>query len=123
MDLFLDLWKGEDDIPQKPKPAQKIEVDPDSVDNENFLEATIIRPPVEVPEIPILNITSSNVKLGVTSTEWAEMIDVSQPVPEFRDKIKDMAHTYPFELDNFQKQVGYLRNTIYANSLVIVRYV
>lgn len=44
-------------------------------------------------------------KTGVTSTDWAEMIDVSQPVPEFTDKIKDMAQTYPFELDNFQKQV------------------
>lgn len=43
--------------------------------------------------------------MGVTSTEWAEMIDVSLPVPEFKEKIKDMAHSYPFELDTFQKQV------------------
>lgn len=62
-------------------------------------------PKIELPELPILNITSSNIKLGATSTEWAEMIDVSLPVPEFRQKLKDMAHTYPFELDNFQKQV------------------
>lgn len=63
---------------------------------------------MELPEIPILNISSSTVKTGVTATEWAEMIDVSLPVPEFREKLKDMAHTYPFELDNFQKQVGSL---------------
>lgn len=74
-------------------------------DDDNFLEGTIIHPPVELPDIPVLNITSSNVRTGVTSTEWAEMIDVSLPVPDFREKIKDMAHTYPFELDNFQKQV------------------
>lgn len=60
---------------------------------------------MELPEIPVLNITSSAPKMGVTSTEWAEMIDVSLPVPEFKEKIKDMAHSYPFELDTFQKQV------------------
>lgn len=80
-----------------------IEVDPS--ENDNFLEDTIIRPPVELPELPILSITSSSVKTGVTATEWAEMIDVSQPVPDFKEKIKDMAHSYPFELDIFQKQV------------------
>lgn len=74
---------------------------------DNFLESTVIRPPVELPEIPVLNITNSNVKLGVTSTEWAEMIDVSLPVPNFREQIKDMAHEFPFELDNFQKQVSF----------------
>lgn len=73
--------------------------------NDNFLEDTLNRPPVELPEIPILNITSSAVRPGVTSTEWAEMIDVSQPVPDFGEKIKDMAHSFRFELDNFQKQV------------------
>lgn len=62
-------------------------------------------PQIELPELPTLNISSSDIKLGVTSTEWAEMIDVSLPVPDFRQKLKDMAHTYPFELDNFQKQV------------------
>lgn len=61
---------------------------------------------MELPEIPVLSITSSSIKHVVTSTEWAEMIDVSQPVPEFYDKIKEMARTYPFELDNFQKQVS-----------------
>lgn len=86
------------------RPVKKLELDSDA-DNDNFLEATIIRPPIELPELPVLNITSSTAKQGVTSTDWAEMIDVSQPVPEFREKIKDMAQTYPFELDNFQKQV------------------
>lgn len=68
---------------------------------------------MELPEIPILNITSSSVRTGVTSTEWAEMIDVSQPVPDFREKIRDMAHSFPFELDNFQKQVFFMLISIY----------
>ncbi|XP_075982834.1 superkiller complex helicase subunit twister [Anticarsia gemmatalis] len=100
---LVDLWKDEEPQTKPSKPTKKVELE-DSEDNDNFLEDTIIRPPVELPEIPILNITSSSMKTGVTSTEWAEMIDVSQPVPDFREKIKDMAHTYPFELDVFQKQ-------------------
>ena len=101
------LWKDEEVAEKQPqRPVKKLELDSDT-DNDNFLEATIIRPPIELPEIPVLNITSSAAKQGVTSTDWAEMIDVSQPVPEFREKIKDMAQTYPFELDNFQKQVSF----------------
>ncbi|KAL7016749.1 hypothetical protein ACKWTF_010116 [Chironomus riparius] len=38
------------------------------------------------------------------STEWAEIIDISQPVKNFYERVADMAHQYPFELDNFQKQ-------------------
>lgn len=82
----------------------ELHIEKDSGDD-NFLEETVIRPPVELPEIPVLNITNSAVKMGVTSTEWAEMIDVTLPVPNFKEQINDMAHTFPFELDNFQKQV------------------
>ncbi|XP_063627871.1 superkiller complex protein 2 [Cydia splendana] len=100
---LVGLWQDEDEPQPKSKPNQP-QPETDSTDNDNFLESTIIQPPLELPEIPILNITSSSVRTGVTSTEWAEMIDVSLPVPDFREKIKDMAHSYPFELDNFQKQ-------------------
>ncbi|XP_034834097.1 superkiller complex protein 2 [Maniola hyperantus] len=100
------LWQddNEQEETKKPKPKKvHIEIEKDPAED-NFLESTVIHPPVELPEIPVLNITNSAAKMGVTSTEWAEMIDVSRPVPEFREKIKDMAHTYPFELDIFQKQ-------------------
>ncbi|XP_063367548.1 superkiller complex protein 2 [Cydia amplana] len=100
---LVGLWKDEDEPRPKTKQNQP-QPESDPTDNDNFLESTIIQPPVELPEIPILHITSSSVRAGVTSTEWAEMIDVSLPVPDFREKIKDMAHSYPFELDNFQKQ-------------------
>ncbi|XP_041969235.1 helicase SKI2W [Aricia agestis] len=99
------LWQDDDDVEEKPKPAKAVELSADSdTDDDNFLESTVIKPPVELPEIPILNITGSSVRTGVTSTDWAEVIDVTQPVPEFKEKIKDLAHAYPFELDNFQKQ-------------------
>ncbi|XP_063704669.1 superkiller complex protein 2 [Culicoides brevitarsis] len=37
-------------------------------------------------------------------TEWAEMLDVTQPVKDFHLKVPDPAHVFPFELDTFQKQ-------------------
>ena len=39
------------------------------------------------------------------STEWAEMIDVASSVDNFHQLIPNPAHTWPFELDNFQKHV------------------
>ncbi|XP_013171008.1 PREDICTED: helicase SKI2W [Papilio xuthus] len=104
---LVDLWKDDDGAELKPKIVQKskkIDLDIDTTESDNFLESTIIKPPIELPEIPVLNITSSKGRMAVTSTDWAEMIDVTLPVPDFREKLRDMAHSYPFELDNFQKQ-------------------
>ncbi|XP_039757773.1 helicase SKI2W [Pararge aegeria] len=99
------LWQDDNEPvkpePKKPKPKKE---NIDTEEDDNFLECTVIHPEVPEPEIPVLNITSSAAKMAVTSTEWAEMIDVSKPVPEFRERITEMAHTYPFELDTFQKQ-------------------
>lgn len=38
------------------------------------------------------------------SMEWAEMLDVTQPVVDFELRIPNPAYKYPFELDIFQKQ-------------------
>lgn len=38
------------------------------------------------------------------SSEWAEMLDISQPITDFSKKIPCPAVTFPFELDTFQKQ-------------------
>lgn len=43
-------------------------------------------------------------KVQQQTAEWAEMIDISQPVKNFYDRVADMAHQFPFELDTFQKQ-------------------
>ncbi|KAJ3406520.1 hypothetical protein HDV05_005963, partial [Chytridiales sp. JEL 0842] len=43
----------------------------------------------------------------VTHREWAHVIDVSQPFPDFSDKVPELAHEYPFELDLFQKRAVY----------------
>jgi len=35
---------------------------------------------------------------------WAETIDVTKPMLDFKEKVPEMAFKYPFELDTFQKQ-------------------
>ena len=41
---------------------------------------------------------------SASSTEWAEIVDVSRPVLDFHERVPRMAHTWEFELDDFQKQ-------------------
>ena len=46
-----------------------------------------------------------------SSREWAVKVDVSVPVHDFTDRVPNMAHKYPFELDTFQKRaVVHLEN-------------
>ncbi|XP_039953042.1 helicase SKI2W [Bactrocera tryoni] len=52
---------------------------------------------------PVLEISNTNSKSTFRS-EWAEMVDISHPITDFKKKIPCPAMTYPFELDVFQKQ-------------------
>ncbi|XP_066938554.1 superkiller complex protein 2 [Macrobrachium rosenbergii] len=56
----------------------------------------------------VLNITdtprTSHFERKEKSTEWAEHINVNEPVDDFSSQIPNPACTYPFELDTFQKQ-------------------
>ena len=47
------------------------------------------------------------VKKSKLTKEWAHMIDVNLPFPNFHDLVPDMAFNYPFTLDIFQKQAIY----------------
>lgn len=51
---------------------------------------------------PVLEISST--KDTKLCTEWAEMLDISQPITDFKEKIPCPAMSFPFELDTFQKQ-------------------
>ena len=57
--------------------------------------------------IPVLNITQSAPLKRRTRLEWAEELDVSNPVRDFAKKVPVMAKTWDFELDTFQKKVSY----------------
>ncbi|KAI9327811.1 antiviral helicase [Zopfochytrium polystomum] len=39
--------------------------------------------------------------------EWAHVVDVNAPFPDFYEKVPDLAHKFPFELDLFQKRAVY----------------
>ncbi|KAL8790464.1 MAG: hypothetical protein Q9213_000616 [Squamulea squamosa] len=39
--------------------------------------------------------------------EWAHMVDVKREIPNFAELVPDMARTWPFELDTFQKEAVY----------------
>lgn len=51
----------------------------------------------------ILDISKAR-KPKVQSMEYAEWVDITQPVKDFEKQVPELAHTYPFELDTFQKQ-------------------
>lgn len=54
-------------------------------------------------DIPILKISEYK---KAEDTRWAVMVDIKNPVDDFHEKIPELAHQYPFELDTFQKQVS-----------------
>lgn len=55
--------------------------------------------------IPVLKISEHIEKPTYGKQEWAEELDITKPVEDFHTKIPEMAFTWPFELDTFQKQV------------------
>ena len=53
----------------------------------------------------------SGSNLGPKEAQWAEVVDISQPMFDFHQRVPNMAYTWPFELDTFQKQaVWHLEN-------------
>ncbi|XP_055850000.1 SKI2 subunit of superkiller complex protein [Episyrphus balteatus] len=58
---------------------------------------------LEVDFGPVLDISTVTTNRNA-KTEWAESVDISQPIKDFKEKIPKPALEYPFELDVFQKQ-------------------
>lgn len=62
--------------------------------------------PIEFPAL------AARGQLGLSSSkrpghEWAHMVDVNRPMPNFRDLVPEMAREWPFEPDTFQKEAIY----------------
>lgn len=57
---------------------------------------------LEEADIPILNISEKCEE--TTKSEWAEQLDVSVPITDFEKRIPELAMSFPYELDTFQKQ-------------------
>ena len=62
--------------------------------------------PVEFPALePHGTLLASTRMRG--GKEWAHMVDVRREITNFQDLVPDMARTWPFELDTFQKEAVY----------------
>lgn len=95
-DDHLGIWKSE---PLKQKTKEKkshLDDDEDGADDDelNLLVSDVVK----------IGSQESGKLVQDKSTQWAEMVDISQPMLDFHQKVPIMAFTWPFELDNFQKQ-------------------
>lgn len=62
--------------------------------------------PVEFPSLePHGELQSSSSKKS--GREWAHVVDIDKEITNFKELVPDMARTWPFELDTFQKEAVY----------------
>ncbi|KAI9885335.1 MAG: hypothetical protein M1823_002880 [Watsoniomyces obsoletus] len=84
---------------QRPNDRQTSDDDEEDDDIDDIL-------PVEFPALqPHGPLVSSRRRRP--GREWAHVVDVNRPMPNFRDLVPDMAKEWPFELDTFQKEAVY----------------
>ncbi|KAH9950987.1 antiviral helicase, partial [Amylocystis lapponica] len=46
-------------------------------------------------------------RTNIQKRDWAHEVDINKPMTNFHELVPEMAHTYPFELDTFQKEAVY----------------
>ena len=101
---LLSVIEGKDDdifkIEQHPITATKVPAQPVISLSTQVDESLLEIKPSSLVEVLSIKDSRSQDKVA----EWAEIIDISQPVTNFYQRVADMAHQYPFELDTFQKQ-------------------
>lgn len=74
-------------------------------DEENVEEVDALLP-VEFPSLlPHGPLAMARNKHG--GREWAHMVDINRDITNFRELVPEMARTWPFELDTFQKEAVY----------------
>lgn len=79
---------------------------PETEDGEEEEEEVDSLLPVEFPALaPHAPLLASRNKHG--GREWAHMVDVNRDITNFKDLVPEMARTWPFELDTFQKEAVY----------------
>jgi antiviral helicase SKI2 len=62
--------------------------------------------PVEYPALePRNQVLAASAKKG--GKEWAHVVNVNKEITNFHELVPDMARTWPFELDTFQKEAVY----------------
>lgn len=95
---ILGLWREQEkldkDEVKNPEPENPLYSAVSGVDDDEILDAPY-------GDSSVLKISDTII---AKSMEWAEMLDVTQPVVDFDLRIPNPAYKYPFELDIFQKQ-------------------
>ena len=92
-DLFVDKTEGKSEkVPNTTVSAGSPEED-DGLDIDQL-----------APDIQVLSISDGNKSSQPTVTRWAEMLDAEAPLSDFHQQVPQMAFSWPFELDTFQKQ-------------------
>jgi antiviral helicase SKI2 len=75
----------------------------ESEDHDRELEDLL---PIEFPALePRGQLLASSTRRG--GKEWAHVVDVNKPMDNFHELVPEMAKTWPFELDTFQKEAVY----------------
>lgn len=75
----------------------------DSEDDDQELEDLL---PIEFPALePRGQLLASSARRG--GREWAHVVDVNKSMDNFHELVPEMAKTWPFELDTFQKEAVY----------------
>ncbi|KAK5128632.1 hypothetical protein LTR08_003953 [Meristemomyces frigidus] len=78
---------------------------PDETDEDGEEEVDALLP-IEFPALaPHGPLATARNKHG--GREWAHMVDVNRDINNFKELVPDMARTWPFELDTFQKEAVY----------------
>ncbi|KAJ1546148.1 hypothetical protein HK096_005463 [Nowakowskiella sp. JEL0078] len=101
-----------DDLELELHQTTEAEVEPTSSNTQEPEEPSELIPvfPLEIDQyLPTQLSTKARVAkpVAVKQREWAREIDANQPFPDFHTRVPQMAHTFPFELDTFQKHAVY----------------
>ncbi|ETN43274.1 uncharacterized protein HMPREF1541_02433 [Cyphellophora europaea CBS 101466] len=84
---------------QSASPVEELSDVDDDLDIDQLL-------PVEFPSLaPHGQLKASSAR--ERGREWAHVVDVNKDIPNFNELVPDIARTWPFELDTFQKEAVY----------------
>lgn len=97
------MSNGEAQNGEATPPSENENADSELEDEDTDLDDLL---PVEFPSLEPRGelLSSSSKKSG---REWAHVVDIDKEITNFKELVPEMARTWPFELDTFQKEAVY----------------
>lgn len=96
-------YDGYEQLGNLTKPSFHLESPEQSDGEEEDVDSFL---PVEFPTLEAHGILAAS-RAKRSGREWAHMVDVKREIPNFAELVPEMARTWPFELDTFQKEAVY----------------